>query len=50
MTEAEIKAIQKDVKQLVEDCVKFAEESPEPDPQDLYMDVYSEPDYPFVRN
>ena len=50
MTEAEIKEIQKEVKALVEECVKFAEESPEPDPKDLYLDVYSEPNYPFVNN
>ncbi|TXC78330.1 pyruvate dehydrogenase (acetyl-transferring) E1 component subunit alpha [Luteibaculum oceani] len=48
MTEADIKAIQKEVKALVEECVKFAEESPEPDPSELFEDVYSEPDYPFV--
>ena len=49
-TEKQIEAIQKKVKDLVEESVKFAEESPMPGAGELYKDVYVEEDYPFVRN
>jgi pyruvate dehydrogenase E1 component alpha subunit len=48
-TEQEIEAIEKRVKQQVEESVKFAEESPFPAPEDLYKDVYVQADYPFIR-
>jgi len=47
-TEAEIEAINEKVKQEVEDCVKFAEESPWPDDNELLKDVYVQEDYPFI--
>lgn len=47
-TEAEIEAINDKVKDLVEESVQFAEESPLPSPERLYMGVYAEPDYPFI--
>lgn len=49
-TEKQIEVIQKKVKDLVEESVKFAEESPMPEAGELYKDVYVEEDYPFVRN
>ncbi len=49
-TENELEKIQKRVKKEVDDAVKFAEESPFPDASELYEDVYSEPDYPFLRD
>jgi pyruvate dehydrogenase E1 component alpha subunit len=48
-TEQEIEAIEERVKQIVEESVKFAEESPYPAPEDLYKDVYVQADYPFIR-
>jgi pyruvate dehydrogenase E1 component alpha subunit len=48
LTEDEIGAIDKKVKKQVEDAVKFAEESPWPDGQDAFKDVYKQEDYPFV--
>jgi pyruvate dehydrogenase E1 component alpha subunit len=48
-TEQEIEAIEERVKQIVEESVKFAEESPYPAPEDLYKDVYVQSDYPFIR-
>lgn len=48
ISEKEIEAIDEKVKALVEESVKFAEESPYPDPSELYQDVYSEPGYPFI--
>jgi pyruvate dehydrogenase E1 component alpha subunit len=38
----QIQRIDEEVTAQVEEAVKFAEESPEPDPKDLYRDVYAE--------
>jgi pyruvate dehydrogenase E1 component alpha subunit len=48
-TEDEIDAINKGVKKLVTECEKFAEESPYPEPNQLYDMVYEQKDYPFIR-
>jgi pyruvate dehydrogenase E1 component alpha subunit len=50
MKEDELKAVEKEIKAQVEDAIKFAEESPLPDPSELYEDVYMQPDYPFVND
>jgi pyruvate dehydrogenase E1 component alpha subunit len=47
-TEKQIDNIQKRVKDLVEESVQFAEESPLPPVEELYRDVYVEDDYPYV--
>ncbi len=47
-TQADIDAIIKRVTDIVEDSVKFAEESPYPDPSELYKDVYVQSDYPYI--
>ena len=44
-----IKEIQDEVKQIVEESVKFAEESPDLEPHELYEDVYVQKDYPFIK-
>lgn len=49
ISEKEVEAIEEKVKALVEESVKFAEESPYPDPSELYEDVYCDPSYPFIR-
>ena len=41
-TEAELKAIEKKIQAEVDDAVKFAEESPEPDPSELYRFIFAE--------
>lgn len=46
-TEKQLEAIDKKVKDLVAESIKFAEESPYPDGDELYEDVYKE-DYPFM--
>ncbi|EAZ82142.1 pyruvate dehydrogenase (acetyl-transferring) E1 component subunit alpha [Algoriphagus machipongonensis] len=48
LSEDEIKEIVDKVKKKVTDAVKFAEESPWPDGQDAFKDVYVQEDYPFV--
>ena len=40
--EAVLKAIDADVKRIVADAAEFARTSPEPDPSELYTDVYTE--------
>jgi len=48
ISEEEIEAAEARVKAIVEESVKFAEESPYPEADELYKDVYSEPNYPFI--
>ena len=44
LSEDEFKQLQKDAKQAARDSVKFAEETPEPNPEEeLYSDVYLDP-------
>ncbi|MES2446172.1 MAG: pyruvate dehydrogenase (acetyl-transferring) E1 component subunit alpha [Bacteroidota bacterium] len=45
--EAWITEIEEKVKGIVDESVKFAEESPWPDPSELYKDVYVQSDYPY---
>ncbi len=49
-SEAQIKKIQEDVKAVVDESIKFAEESPDLEPQELYEDVYTQKDYPFIKD
>ena len=37
--EEELKAIDKEIKDIVVGAAKFAEDAPEPDPKELYTDV-----------
>jgi pyruvate dehydrogenase E1 component alpha subunit len=48
MTEAELTALEDKIKATVDESVQFAEESPFPDPQEIFTDNYSETDYPFI--
>jgi len=50
VTEAEFDVIIDRVKTEVEECVKFAEESPWPDDNELLKDVYVQEDYPFIMD
>lgn len=49
-SDEELEAIQERVKAEVDECVKFSEESPFPDASELYEDVYSQADYPFIND
>lgn len=40
--------VDEEVKQIVNEAVRFAEDSPYPDESELYKDVYAQEDYPFV--
>lgn len=45
--DAWITSIEEKVKEIVDESVKFAEESPWPDASELFKDVYVQSDYPF---
>jgi pyruvate dehydrogenase E1 component alpha subunit len=45
-----IEEINQKVKNIVDEAVKFSEESPWPEPAELYKDVYAQENYPFIRN
>ena len=47
-TEESIQLLNNKVNDIVEDSVKFAEESPYPDPSELFKDVYMQSDYPYI--
>jgi pyruvate dehydrogenase E1 component alpha subunit len=42
ITEEELKAIDKEIRSIVNEAADFAETSPEPDPSELYTDVLVE--------
>src|SRR6478609_1786224 len=48
--DAWITSIEEKVKEIVDESVKFAEESPWPDASELYKDVYMQSDYPYQEN
>jgi len=47
-TEAELEEINQKIKDIVEDAVQFAEDSPYPEASELYTDVYVQSDYPYI--
>ncbi len=49
-TQKQLAEIDERVKSLVKECVDFAENSEFPKPEDLYKNVYSQEDYPFIIN
>jgi pyruvate dehydrogenase E1 component alpha subunit len=50
VSDEEIEKIAERVKIEVEESVKFAEESPYPDDDEVLKDVYAEDDYPFIMD
>jgi pyruvate dehydrogenase E1 component subunit alpha len=49
-TEEEIEVVNERVKNEIDECVNFADESPWPDDDELLKDVYAEADYPFITD
>lgn len=49
-TQAEIQAIKDSIKAEIDQAVEFAEQSPYPDPSELYTDNYVESDYPYIKD
>ncbi|NQX90691.1 MAG: pyruvate dehydrogenase (acetyl-transferring) E1 component subunit alpha [Flavobacteriales bacterium] len=50
LSAAKIQEIQDEVKVAVDEAVQFAEESPYPTADELYKDVYTQQDYPYVND
>jgi pyruvate dehydrogenase E1 component alpha subunit len=50
MTEEQLEAVDAEIKTIVEESVRFAEESPLPSADELYKDVYMQEDYPYVKD
>ena len=48
-TEKQLDEISVRIKKKIEDAIKFAEESPFPKPEDMYNEIYAEPNYPFIK-
>ena len=46
----EIESINQKVMEEIDECVRFADESPYPDPSDIYADVYMQKDYPYLMD
>ena len=49
-TEAQLTDIDKKIKERVLKSVKFAEDSPFPDVDQIYTDIYDQADYPFTQD
>jgi pyruvate dehydrogenase E1 component alpha subunit len=49
-TDEEIEAINEKVKLAVEDSVQFAEDSPWPDVSEVYKDIYTDDNYPYIMD
>lgn len=50
LKEAQLEEIEAKIEQVVNESVEFAENSPFPDPGEIYRDVYQEADYPFIMD
>ncbi|MCU0421723.1 MAG: pyruvate dehydrogenase (acetyl-transferring) E1 component subunit alpha [Bacteroidia bacterium] len=48
-TEAWFEEIEAKIEEIVNDAVTFSEESPWPEPEALWEDIYVQQDYPFIR-
>ena len=48
VSDEEIEKINERVKNEIAEAVKFADESPYPDDDEIYKDVYAQQDYPFI--
>ncbi|GIV35049.1 MAG: pyruvate dehydrogenase E1 component subunit alpha [Chitinophagales bacterium] len=49
-SEADLQKIEKDIMQIIDDAVEFAEQSPFPDASELYLYNYVQEDYPFLTD
>ena len=49
MTKVQIEEIENWVKKEVQESVEFAENSPYPEAHELYEDVYTQTDYPYIK-
>lgn len=47
---AEFANLDVEIEGIIDDALKFAEDSPYPDPAELYTDNYMQTDYPFIKD
>jgi pyruvate dehydrogenase E1 component alpha subunit len=47
-TQKELDAIDEKIKAIIDEAVQFAEDSPYPTADELYKDVYTQADYPYI--
>lgn len=47
-SEADLEKIEEQINVVVADAVQFAEQSPYPEPEEAYHDVYVQKDYPYI--
>ncbi len=50
MSEEEISALDKNIRAVVDEAVQFAEDSPYPEVEEMYKDVYRQADYPYLTD
>jgi pyruvate dehydrogenase E1 component alpha subunit len=50
LKEAQFEEIEARVEQVVNESVEFAENSPFPDPEEIYRDVYQDTEYPYIMD
>ena len=50
LDQQQLDAMDREVRQIVDEAVRFADESPAPSPDELYQDVYSMPYGPYTRS
>ncbi|MEK6614535.1 MAG: thiamine pyrophosphate-dependent enzyme, partial [Bacteroidota bacterium] len=50
MDDAGVEKMEAKVKAVVDESVKFAEESPFPNPEEIYKDVYTQTDYHYIKD
>jgi pyruvate dehydrogenase E1 component alpha subunit len=50
MSDAEIEKVEQNVDDIVAESVKFGEDSPYPTADELYKDVYTQTDYPYITD
>jgi pyruvate dehydrogenase E1 component alpha subunit len=50
LNEGDVKKIEAEIKEQVNESVKFAEDSPLPELDELYKDVYTQEDYPYIMD
>ena len=50
ISEKEIEETEEKIKRIVDESVAFAEESPYPEPEELYRDVYVQENYPYITD
>lgn len=49
LSEPELNEVHKSIEKMVDDSVEFAENSPFPDDDEVYKDIYVDENYPFIK-